>query len=195
MFDKKRWEKEYRAKNKEKLSLLQKKWRSKNKGRVKEYQKKWYAEHQEAKAAMWKRNYAKNKEAIYERNRKWLSDNREWARAYQKEWHLKNIDSVRERTVKRQRTIRERVVSAYGGACSCCGERRIEFLTIDHVDGKGAEHRRELNGRSGHRFYSWLIANEFPKENYRLLCWNCNCSRYFFGGCPHEKERQSQAVA
>lgn len=81
--------------------------------------------------------------------------------------------------------------------CSCvgCCETHTEFLTIDHIDGGGGEHRRELSGpgskdkRSpgGLAFYYWLRRNKYP-GGFRVLCWNCNCSRGLYGYCPHEKQ-------
>jgi hypothetical protein len=74
--------------------------------------------------------------------------------------------------------------------CACCGISYIEFLTIDHIDGSGAEHRRTLGdgkiGSGGARFYPWLIKNHFPL-GYQVLCQNCNFSKGVWGYCPHEK--------
>lgn len=76
-----------------------------------------------------------------------------------------------------------RVFEAYGGAfCKCCGEDYYEFLSIDHAEGNGAEHRRlELRGRD---LYYWLIKNDFP-QGFRVLCMNCNFSLGHHGYCPH----------
>lgn len=100
--------------------------------------------------------------------------------------------------------IREELLVAYGWKCSCCGETRQEFLTIDHapplsvptairtaltvngasVPKSSAAHRP----RSGRALYLWLRSRGFPKDGYRLLCMNCNASRGFWGYCPHERE-------
>ena len=71
--------------------------------------------------------------------------------------------------------------------CSCCGEKRLEFLSIDHVNGGGCEHRKTIGG-GGLRTYSWLKKNNYPK-GFRVLCHNCNQSIGSFGYCPHEVER------
>ena len=69
--------------------------------------------------------------------------------------------------------------------CECCGEGLEQFLTIDHIDGRGSEHRRELK-LNGRRLYDWLKANNYP-PNFRLLCFNCNSGRAINGGeCPHK---------
>lgn len=85
----------------------------------------------------------------------------------------------------RDTLIKERVFAHYGLECVCCGESEIVFLTIDHMNNDGAEHRREI-GRSGIRFYRWLTKNGLP-DGYQTLCFNCNVGRYINGGvCPHK---------
>jgi superfamily II DNA helicase RecQ len=68
--------------------------------------------------------------------------------------------------------------------CSCCQEQRMEFLSIDHINGGGAQHRKTMKASS---IYSAIKRDNFP-ENYRVLCHNCNMSKGLYGYCPHEKE-------
>lgn len=84
-----------------------------------------------------------------------------------------------------RRRLKLLVVNKYGGKCDCCGIDNIEFLTIDHPNNDGAIHRKTLRGL-GTTFYAWLKKNEYP-EGFRVLCFNCNCSRGGYGYCPHEK--------
>ena len=84
----------------------------------------------------------------------------------------------------RSRRLREAVLAAYGGTCSCCGEARYEFLTLDHVGGGGSDHRRAIH----RKVYAEVRRLGFP-SGYRLLCWNCNCATGRYGYCPHERER------
>ena len=79
---------------------------------------------------------------------------------------------------------------SYGGKCECCGEAHREFLTIDHVNGDGAAHRRAIGGK-GRRLYVAIKAEGFPQDRYRLLCLNCNISLGFYGYCPHHPELRS----
>jgi hypothetical protein len=101
-------------------------------------------------------------------------------RARNRAWFNANKDRYKEYS----RQLKWDVVEAYGGKCVCCGEDRIEFLTVDHVDGGGKAHRRTLGGY-GRSIYRWLKLQGFPQEGYQLLCWNCNCAKGFYGVCPH----------
>jgi hypothetical protein len=97
-----------------------------------------------------------------------------------------------ERQAKAYRQLRREVLDAYGNSCACCGEPIPEFLTVDHVNNDGAEHRRQIGARSLH-LYKWLKANAFPKTGFQLLCFNCNCSKGFNGECPHKRRFHAAA--
>ena len=81
--------------------------------------------------------------------------------------------------------VKIEVIRAYGGKCACCGEARLPFLTIDHVNGGGRQHRIKLK-LSGNKFYAWLRNNDYPKSEFRVLCFNCNCAISVAGICPHK---------
>jgi hypothetical protein len=89
----------------------------------------------------------------------------------------------REKIIQQRVTFKLECLNAYGGArCSCCGETEIKFLTIDHIDGGGAKHRKKIR----QQFYHWLKRNNFP-PGFRVLCFNCNCGRESNDGiCPHK---------
>ena len=86
-----------------------------------------------------------------------------------------------------RKKIKNEVLAIYGNACACCKCTVKEFLTIDHIDGRGALHRK-LTGR-GTNFYSWLKKNNYPKDNYQILCFNCNFAKHVFDVCPHQKDK------
>lgn len=93
---------------------------------------------------------------------------------------------------KKQRDrLKAEVFSHYGTVCQCCGESDIRFLTIDHVNGDGAEHRRKIadqrgRGNGGNTMYRWLRSNGYP-SGFQVLCFNCNCGRQHNNGvCPHQ---------
>jgi hypothetical protein len=81
--------------------------------------------------------------------------------------------------------LREDVFRAYGDKCACCGEANWEFLTIDHINGrKAVGHSRNITGE---RLWRLLRRQNFPRDEYRLLCINCNFSLGMRGYCPHQK--------
>jgi hypothetical protein len=89
---------------------------------------------------------------------------------------------------RRRREDRETVLWHYGAECSCCGETELMFLTMDHVNDDGAEHRRQV---PPDKLYRWIIKSGFP-DSFRVLCYNCNCGRSRNGGeCPHASEQHS----
>lgn len=84
--------------------------------------------------------------------------------------------------------LKQQVLDVYGNECQCCGENIWQFLTIDHIDGEGSTHRKDIGigKRGGTTFYQWLKNNNFPRENFRTLCYNCNCCSGYNGFCAHQ---------
>lgn len=98
-------------------------------------------------------------------------------------------EANRERVNAYERDARERnraiIIREYGGKCSCCGENRPPFLTIEHTDGVPASHRDKRGKRlSSGALYRTVIREGFP-SNLTILCWNCNMARAHYGECPH----------
>jgi hypothetical protein len=89
---------------------------------------------------------------------------------------------------KYKQKLRHDVLVHYSGGlptCSCCGEKHEEFLSIDHINNDGADHRRMIGGRN--TIYRWLTNNDFP-PGFQVLCMNCNFAKgHNSGGCPHKK--------
>ncbi len=128
--------------------------------------------------------------------------NRERILAYEREYYQQHIEKVKARRRELSRTpsfrkrrreyerhyhekLRLKVFIAYAGnppKCACCGEPTLEFLAIDHINGGGRKQRLE-HGAFG--VYRWLVRNGFP-PGFRVLCYNCNLARGFYGYCPHE---------
>lgn len=102
-------------------------------------------------------------------------------------YYLKTREKQLAYQVARRERLRTEVFAHYGNECVCCGEKQPEFLTMDHINDDGAEHRKEINSKGGTHFYSWLIKNDFP-EFVQILCMNCNCAKQWYGRCPHEDE-------
>lgn len=83
--------------------------------------------------------------------------------------------------------LKQKVIDAYGGVCTCCNDDFIGRLTIDHKNNDGAEHRRSLGSKGGSSFYHYLVVNGFP-EGFQVLCASCNLSKFTMGYCPHHKK-------
>lgn len=105
---------------------------------------------------------------------------------------MPSCDECRTGQAKKRHDLKLLVMSKYGGAaCKCCGETRIQFLQIDHIDGNGGEHRRTVRGATN--ICRWLKARKFP-PGFQVLCANCNLAKSVYGECPHEKERRHEAA-
>jgi hypothetical protein len=117
--------------------------------------------------------------------REWYEKNKEHIKKVKHVWYLKNREIAIERSKSEYKALRLDVLMHYGGKCSCpkCPEKRIEFLTIDHSNNNGKEHRRTVG--MGTAIYRWIRDNNYPKD-LRAMCMNCNAGRSWNGGvCPH----------
>lgn len=106
-----------------------------------------------------------------------------WAR------HSEALKPIRQ---QKHQALKLEVMNAYGGAvCACCGDIHLEFLSINHINGDGSQHRREMGwknrlGNGGGNIYGWLKARQFP-PGFNVLCMNCNFALGHAGYCPHQK--------
>jgi 5-methylcytosine-specific restriction endonuclease McrA len=87
--------------------------------------------------------------------------------------------------------LKDLVFGHYGGKCACCGESNSAFLCIDHIDGKGNEHRRANRLSCGERTYQWIKGHNYP-SGFQILCWNCNAAKHFRGHCPHQDQKKEE---
>ncbi len=117
---------------------------------------------------------------IRERDRRYYEANREELLEKQREWREAHPGLNADRCRRRAGSERSRVFDHYGWTCACPGCYATEDLTIDHINGDGAQHRQELFGTSrgtGTRsFYLWLIRENFPPD-FQTLCRGCNISK------------------
>ena len=89
--------------------------------------------------------------------------------------------------IRNRQRLKLQMIAAYGGCCACCGEAEPDFLTLDHVNDDGAVERRDSSGRSV-LIMARLRREGWPKGQYQILCFNCNCARAAFGTCPHQRK-------
>ena len=116
------------------------------------------------------------KQAQSEANKRYRLKNREKCRARQKSWRDKNKEHCRQTNGILRRKynlqLKTALLEAYGKSCACCNESNVGFLSIDHINGGGRQHRRDIKV-TGTSFYKWLKDNNYP-PGYRVLCPNCN---------------------
>lgn len=99
------------------------------------------------------------------------------------EWSIKNRDKRRAGGRRWAREKKLEIINYYGGKCACCGEHRIEFLTIDHKGGGGNLERRTYKSQT------WKIVRKNGKsKKYQILCYNCNNATHHYKICPHKVE-------
>ena len=110
---------------------------------------------------------------------------------YASDYYKKNKQRMNKQAleaIKRMQHIAKILVMSHyskgENCCSCCGEKTMMLLTVDHPNNDGKEHRKQLKGTN---LYCWLVKNKFPK-GFRIMCFNCNIGRYRNNGvCPHQK--------
>lgn len=138
------------------------------------------------------------------------SKTKEYRTNYQRNWRRKNPERARKiaKKYRSKEEVRKRLNASYKKyrdalrlsalvhysnkelICKCCGEKYMEFLTIDHIKGGGTKHRKSIRkDLSASQFYLWLKRNNYPK-GFQVLCMNCNFAKAH-GGCPHN-ERKNQ---
>ncbi len=96
-----------------------------------------------------------------------------------------NINNKVQRLLYKENAFKE-----YGGCiCKCCGITQSVFLSIDHIDNNGNQHRKEIQNKGGYHFYTWLKKNNYP-PGYQVLCMNCNFGKRMNNGiCPHKSKK------
>lgn len=111
----------------------------------------------------------------YDRQHRRYETYREKRLAEKKEYHKKTYPITKEKVLMHYTNGIMR--------CQChkCDVTNPHFLTIDHVNGDGAAHKKQIKNR---RLYQWLIANNFP-DGFTVLCYNCNCSKGANNVCGH----------
>ncbi len=147
----------------------------------------YYLANREKIKAKSRRHYEANRELVNQRAKKWRLSHPGVHRARAREYYREHrAESMAQKRGARAE-LRRKIVAVYGGACACCAIAVFEFLQIDHVKGNGNAHRK-LIGANGTAILRWLKAKGFPKDDFRLLCANCNYSRGHYGYCPHQKQ-------
>lgn len=138
-------------------------------------------EHVKAKNRDWQR---KNPEKVKAANLRWRARNPGLAAKRTAEWRVANLEQAKQAQRDCNRKLKDAAYAAYDGyRCKCCGETTEAFLSIDHINNDGNEHRKTMDRR---KIYKWLKQQGYP-EGFQVLCMNCNFGKARNGGvCPHQ---------
>ena len=125
----------------------------------------------------------KYKRALYQKNQE-----RELARfaRYRKEHEKEIKQRIKDLTLEVYSHYSKAVSNSDVPVCACigCGEKHIEFLTLDHINGrKSMNHGPSLKAE---KLCRRLKRDDYPK-GMQVLCWNCNSAKSNDPFCPvHE---------
>lgn len=134
-------------KNKEDRSAWEKRWREANPDKVR------------AKTLRYREAH---RQELCTRTKRWIKANREQVATYKR-----GCVSA----------LKQEIISQYSNGelwCAQCGFNDIRALSLDHINGEGAKHRRSLSCGRGSKFYQFLRREGFPmKQELQVLCMNC----------------------
>lgn len=132
----------------------------------------------------WKAWELKNKDKVKLQIKAWQVKNKDLIKIQKRSKYMRTRDERLKRDQELRYLQKLKTFEMYGNKCACCGEDKKEFLCIDHIQGGGAEERREY----GCCILDHVKKQGYPKDKYQLLCYNCNMSLAFMGYCPHHPE-------
>jgi hypothetical protein len=107
---------------------------------------------------------------------------KEEAKEYNAQYRIQNKQSIAQGKKEYNYSLKRDGINAYGGKCTCCGESIVEFLTIEHLNGRDPNEKRF----TGSKMWMKAKAEGYP-DTYTVLCFNCNCAKGAFGICPHQQ--------
>lgn len=136
----------------------------------------------------------------FRRDKRWPNTWQSWCKSCHQEHNKRKRPYLLPRYRKWRRAHEQKnkldTLWFYSGGepkCFCCGEKETTFLTIDHINGGGKTHRKQM-GRGGQQIYRWLKRNNYP-EGFRILCFNCNSGQFINGGvCPHRIQQRNSLL-
>lgn len=98
-------------------------------------------------------------------------------------------ESEKKRKLLEEKMVKIKCLTYYSNkdvpVCNCCNENNIDKLTIDHINGGGRKHIKEV----GNKIYRWTKKNNFP-QGYQVLCFNCNLGKHNKSLCPHKLSQE-----
>ena len=92
----------------------------------------------------------------------------------QAKWQKENPSLTLQNSYNYRDKLKTDMVNAYGGKCLHCNIKDPEVLVLDHIHDDAKEDRLKNNHTGGYFMYAKLKKLGWPKNNYQLLCHNCN---------------------
>lgn len=117
--------------------------------------------------------YAAHRNETIERQKKYNLVHKKEKQEYDRKYNIIRKDYKKEYRFKLKKTVLD-FYSYKNGTIKCvlCGESDLRCLSLDHINGNGNQHRKQIGRGGGTNFYVWIIKNDFP-GGYRTLCMNC----------------------
>ena len=116
------------------------------------------------------------KECHYKNGMIWRNKNRDKVNKSALKNYYKDPKKHHIAVQKARVKVRLDMISEYGGECSTCGISDVDVLDIDHIDNNGADDRK--HNLYGYNLYRHLKRLGWPKDNFQLLCKNCNWKKH-----------------
>ena len=150
------------------------------------------------------RKTAKEKRGVMKSDELYRKLRREWPNGYQvlcyncnmikEKSRSKEKEKVKPHTVKYRKSTKKsrydlklEVFSTLSNGkpkCTCCGYKKIDGLSVDHIHGR--KNTKHLEGLSSDALYRYVKKEGYPSE-YQVLCLNCNAAKGHHKICPHQK--------
>ena len=129
--------------------------------------------------------YAKDIVKSRKKNRTWYQKHKEQESVRGKKYREKYDKKIKQRIIDLKLEVMAHYSKVISNSdipvCACCKEKHIEFLTLDHINGrKSMNHKPSLKAD---KLCRTLKREGFPK-GIQVLCWNCNSAKSDKGVCP-----------
>lgn len=134
-----------------------------------------------------KEYYWKHKKELSSKQKIYYREHLGEEKSRRKKWRDLHKDYISQKEKEKRLDLKFSVFAIYSDAqpkCACCGETIFEFLSLDHINGTGKKYGKKFECQTLTELLNWITKHNFPRD-YRILCYNCNCSIGFNGYCPH----------
>jgi len=123
--------------------------------------------------------YLNNRDKILKQTTKYRQEHLAETKLAKKKHRIANREALAVKDMERKNKLKIEVLWHYSNRyenyprCIHCGFSDIRALSIDHINGNGAEERRtRVRSSLGRNVYEWLKRQNYP-EGYQTLCMNC----------------------